>query len=134
MSQFKFIISRQQQVLTHLGYYAGKIDGIWGPKCIEAKKAFENSGKFNPGLPNGGLPFADKPPYPKGIIRGKYNLMEVVGVPVENLPATELSEKEFKKIQDIITVSKVESLGRTPKAPTYTEEDLSEGEVLVVEG
>jgi peptidoglycan hydrolase-like protein with peptidoglycan-binding domain len=57
---------RQQQVLAHLGYYKGRIDGIWGPGTIKAKKEFEAMG-FAPGVPNGGLPFASRGPYPKGI-------------------------------------------------------------------
>ena len=59
-------IVRQQQVLAHLGYYKGRIDGIWGPSTIKAKKEFEAMG-FAPGVPNGGLPFASRGPYPKGI-------------------------------------------------------------------
>ena len=59
-------IVRQQQVLAHLGYYKGRIDGIWGPGTIKAKKEFESMG-FAPGVPNGGLPFASRGPYPKGI-------------------------------------------------------------------
>lgn len=59
-------IVRQQQVLAHLGYYKGRIDGIWGPGTIKAKKEFEAMG-FAPGVPNGGLPFASRGPYPKGI-------------------------------------------------------------------
>ena len=59
-------IVRQQQVLAHLGYYKGRIDGIWGPGTIKAKKEFEAMG-FAPGVPNGGLPFASRGPYPKSI-------------------------------------------------------------------
>ena len=59
-------IVRQQQILAHLGYYKGRIDGIWGPGTIKAKKEFEAMG-FAPGVPNGGLPFASRGPYPKGI-------------------------------------------------------------------
>lgn len=59
-------IIRQQQVLAHLGYYKGRIDGIWGPSTIKAKKEFEAIG-FAPGVPNGGLPFAARGPYPKGV-------------------------------------------------------------------
>ena len=57
-------IVRQQQVLAHLGYYKGRIDGIWGPGTIKAKKEFESMG-FAPGVPNGGLPFASRGPYPR---------------------------------------------------------------------
>ena len=57
---------RQQQVLAHLGYYKGRIDGIWGPGTIKAKKEFESM-RFAPGVSNGGLPFTSRGPYPKGI-------------------------------------------------------------------
>ena len=60
---------RQQQVLAHLGFYKGRIDGIWGPKTIAAKQAYESSG-FAPGLPNGGMPFAPKTTLPRGLKMG----------------------------------------------------------------
>lgn len=60
-------IERQQLILQVLGFYNGKLDGIWGPKTVEAKKAFERSTKFNPGIPNNGLPFPNMGPYPRGI-------------------------------------------------------------------
>src|SRR5574343_1863322 len=64
-------ITRQQEIMQALGFYTGKIDGIWGPKTIEAKKKWELSGKFSPGLPNMGLPLADRGPYPKGVFLDK---------------------------------------------------------------
>ena len=60
---------RQQLILKGVGYYKGAIDGLWGPLSIEAKKEFERDPTFLPGLPNGGLPFADHKPYPAGISR-----------------------------------------------------------------
>lgn len=60
-------LRRQQQVLKHLGYYSGKIDGIWGPATIEAKRNFESDKKFKPSYPNGGLPFAETHDLPAGI-------------------------------------------------------------------
>lgn len=62
-------LARQQEIMQSLGYYNGKIDGIWGPKTIEAKIKWEMSGKFNPALPNNGLPFGDKGPFPRGVYR-----------------------------------------------------------------
>ena len=50
-------LKKQQEVLKTLGYYRGEIDGIWSRKSIEAKLAYERSGKFNPGIPNRGMPF-----------------------------------------------------------------------------
>lgn len=57
-------IKRQQEILSVLGFYHGKFDGIWGPKSIEAKKRFEADARFIPGIPNNGMPFASKGPYP----------------------------------------------------------------------
>lgn len=57
-------LKRQQEILKALGFYHGKLDGIWGPKSIQAKKKFEGDPKFVPGIPNNGLPFASKGPYP----------------------------------------------------------------------
>lgn len=60
-------ILRQQIVLNFLGFYNGRLDGIWGPETIAAKKSFEGSGNFNPGIPNSGLPFANDGPLPDGL-------------------------------------------------------------------
>lgn len=57
-------IQRQQEILAVLGFYFGDFDGVWGPKTIEAKKKFEASPSFVPGIPNNGLPFGDRGPYP----------------------------------------------------------------------
>lgn len=60
-------LERQQQILTALGYYHHKVDGIWGPRSIEAKKRFEALPAFCPGIPRNGMPFGDKGPYPPHI-------------------------------------------------------------------
>lgn len=60
-------IKNQQELLKALGYYHGSVDGIWGPKTIQAKKEFESTKNFNPGIPNNGLPFKLDGPFPKGI-------------------------------------------------------------------
>ncbi len=64
MQHLPIQIRAQQEVLTKLGYYRGKIDGIWGPACIEAKKDFELDSSFRPGYPNNGLPFDVTNPIP----------------------------------------------------------------------
>ncbi len=61
------VLQKQQIVLAHLGYYSGKLDGIWSLDTITAKRKFEQSGKFNPGIPNQGLPFVSGKPFPKGV-------------------------------------------------------------------
>lgn len=47
----------QQMVLRHLGFYRGKIDGIWSSGSIEAKRQYEFDKSFRPAIPNNGLPF-----------------------------------------------------------------------------
>ena len=64
-------LKAQQVVLKNLGYYKGEIDGIWSRKSIEAKLAFERSGKFNPGIPNRGMPFDLRVKLPISLIIGK---------------------------------------------------------------
>ena len=60
-------LQRQQLIMQALGFYFGKIDGVWGPRSIEAKKRFEADPTFRPGIPANGMPFGDRPPYPAGV-------------------------------------------------------------------
>lgn len=59
-------IKAQQMVLAHLGFYKGKIDGIWSTKSITAKREFE-AGNFDPCVPNGGFPFEKRGSLPMGL-------------------------------------------------------------------
>jgi len=68
-------LQRQQMVMHVLGFYDGKLDGIWGPKSIEAKKRFEASPKFMPAIPANGMPFAGRAPFPNGITVNRDGLM-----------------------------------------------------------
>lgn len=58
---------RQQFILKGLGFYKGKLDGVWGPASIEAMKNFEANPLFLPGLPKHGLPMSNSKPFPAGI-------------------------------------------------------------------
>lgn len=78
-------IKRQQLVLKHLGYYLGEIDGIWSTKSIEAKVAFERSGKFNPGIPSSGMPFRFNVRLPEGLYFDAKGYVAVVGFDVDTL-------------------------------------------------
>jgi hypothetical protein len=62
-------LKRQQQLLTVLKFYTGKIDGLWGPSSIAAMVKFEASPSFIPGIPNHGMPLGDTGPFPAGIIK-----------------------------------------------------------------
>jgi hypothetical protein len=85
---------RQQQILTHLGFYNGKIDGRWGPKTIEAKKEYERDPRYKPAVPTYGLPISSKPPYPTGLYMGSDGLLLIKNVAVEDLPAVHNIGKE----------------------------------------
>ena len=65
---------RQQLILQLKGFYSGALDGIWGPKTIEAMSNWERKG-FAPGLPSNGLPLANKGPWPAGIRKGSDGLL-----------------------------------------------------------
>lgn len=56
-----------QVIMTLLGYYDGQCDGVWGPKCIEAKRKWELDDDFEPGVPANGLPFNGRGKLPKGM-------------------------------------------------------------------
>lgn len=60
-------LKRQQEILKALGFYSGAVDGVWGPISIKAMQNFESDPEFVPGIPNNGMPFRERPPYPRGI-------------------------------------------------------------------
>ena len=62
-------LKAQQEIMKARGVYNGAIDGIWGPKTIEAKIRWERGGKFTPGIPNGGFPLVERGPLPTGVRR-----------------------------------------------------------------
>lgn len=63
----------QQAVLKHLGFYKGKLDGIWSAGSIEAKKKFEYTREFSPAIPTNGLPFGTAERLPKGLFFQRVN-------------------------------------------------------------
>ncbi|QZE56038.1 hypothetical protein pEaSNUABM52_00180 [Erwinia phage pEp_SNUABM_52] len=56
-----------QIIMTLLGLYDGQCDGVWGPKCIEAKRKWEMLDEFEPAVPSNGLPFNGRGKLPKGM-------------------------------------------------------------------
>lgn len=75
MQHEKKQLIRQQEIMRGMGFYYGVIDGIWGPKSIEAKKRYESDATFTPGIPNNGMPFGSRPPYPRGVTVGAGSLL-----------------------------------------------------------
>ena len=99
-------LARQQAILKHLGFYTGEVDGIWSTLTIKAKKEFEVDSSFNPGIPNNGLPFSIRPPFPKGIMKDNIpNLLTVVGleeVPKKLKVNVEVQEEVKPMTKDVI--------------------------------
>jgi len=95
---------RQQLVLKFLNYYKGKLDGIWGPTSIAAKKAFESTRDFAPAYPNNGLPFGDKDVLPKGM---SYELPSRL-ITCVNLSETVIAELSGIKPVEPVKVAAVE--------------------------
>lgn len=110
----KFYI-RQQQILTHLGFYSGKIDGRWGPKTVSAKKKFERDASFKPCIPSFGQPFGFSPPYPHKIYMGEDGLLHIRGVKDDELPASDESTEE------LLAISSVKA--KEPPKPLVMDED-----------
>ena len=58
---------KQQLIMTMLGYYDGTCDGVWGPKCVAAKRQWEFEDNFEPAVPQNGRPFTGRGKLPKGM-------------------------------------------------------------------
>lgn len=61
------LLLRQQFILKKLGLNPGPLDGVWGPKSIEAMRRFEaRPNLFRPALQTGGLPLSETGRKPTG--------------------------------------------------------------------
>jgi hypothetical protein len=101
MQVTKSQLERQQLILKALGFYFGKLDGIWGPMSIEAKKKYEADASFRPGIPNNGMPFGERPPYPAGItLDHATGLLHHPRIDLHTLPtaAPQPSEEELEQL------------------------------------
>lgn len=58
---------KQQLIMTQLGFYDGVCDGVWGPKCVAAKREWEYDDRFEPAVPSNGLPFTGRGKLPRGM-------------------------------------------------------------------
>lgn len=94
------MIKNQQQLLANLGYYAGEIDGIWSTKTIAAKVAFERSGKFNPCIPNQGLPFVTDQRLPEGVYVDAKGLLYAGGNVVKPVTTNKVEEPVVEEVSE----------------------------------
>lgn len=93
-------LKAQQDIMFAKGFYRGAIDGIWGPKTIEAKQKWEVSGKFNPGIPNNGLPIPERGPFPAGVRRTRTGLLTCSEIELRPVKVETQSEKPVVKSAD----------------------------------
>lgn len=78
-----------QIIMTFLGYYDGDCDGVWGPKCIAAKRVWEFEDSFEPAVPSNGLPFTGRDRLPKGLMYSRKGL---------KISCLKMTEEDVQKI------------------------------------
>ena len=88
-------LKAQQKLLKAKGFYNGAIDGIWGPSTIASMIKFERSRTFAPAVPNNGMPFSERGPFPRGVImrRGLIWCPEMDAVQTVNEQSVDSSEQ-----------------------------------------
>lgn len=118
-------IKAQQITLFHLGFYTGVIDGVWGPACIQAKRDFESRDEFQPGNPNGGLPFSDRDVLPKGLEYVAGRLIQPKGITEEQvktiLTASESRTAANKKAEPVVEPAPAFEPVKEPQPKPVTE-------------
>lgn len=116
MQATKEQLIRHQAILAHYGYYKGKLDGIWGPDCIAAKREFETDPAFKPAYPNNGLPFNLDQPLPDGVFiepKGPLNLLAIEG--------QDMAAIDDNLIKNMVTLEK-----KLPEVPAVAPEPIPE--------
>ena len=109
-------IQRQQVILTHLGFYRHKCDGIWGPESIAAKRKFEADVSFVPALPNNGLPFGEREKYPKGMRMGSDRMLTYTDP--KGKKENDLTQEKIKQIAgDLLFMNKVTDASKVEETP-----------------
>ena len=125
---------RQQMIMSILGFYRHKCDGIWGPASIAAKRKWELNKIFIPGLPNNGLPLGEDGPLPKGMrFNSRTKLFDHVDLTDDKIKSLSLQKKAETESQPIvkteaapIPVVKNAPVNAQTNAPTEVKEALVE--------
>ena len=113
---------KTQVIMTMLGLYDGACDGVWGPKCIEAKRKWELMDEFEPAVPSNGLPFNGRGKLPKGMNWG-YKTLDIIWDKWDQAEADKiLAAKGALLTQDIISDH---VLGAQPASPVVTPEPVA---------
>tara|TARA_B100000700_G_scaffold88627_1_gene99970 strand:- start:85097 stop:85597 length:501 start_codon:yes stop_codon:yes gene_type:complete len=113
-------LQRQQVIMAKLGFYRHRCDGIWGPESIAAKRKWEADRSFIPALPNNGLPFGERDPFPKGIF---------VKRPERLLTMADLTyEEEERFLRRGMKTSKADQESESPQELDTVQDSASESE------
>lgn len=117
-----------QVIMTMLGLYDGDCDGVWGPKCIEAKRKWELMDEFEPATPSNGLPFNGRGKLPKGMNWG-YKGLDLIWDQWDQAKADEILKEKGKLLtHDLVAAhvlgaqAKVEEKEPEPVATVNTVE------------
>lgn len=116
MQTKKLQLQRQQIIMSQLGFYKHKCDGIWGPDSIAAKRGWETSRSFIPALPTNGLPFGERDPVPKGMYFDKASRLFVL---------TSMTPEDVESFMPVVETK--------PPVVQVEEDSVPETEVPVVE-
>lgn len=119
-------LMRQQVILTGLGFYRHKIDGIWGPESIAAKRKWEFDRSFNPAIPTNGLPFAQSEKLPRGCYFGGDRLLCCSAVSEEKVKELEARPSVKREIKEDVPVIPSPEYDSTAKAPEQVKAEPAE--------
>ncbi len=112
-------LARQQLIMKHLGFYNGKIDGVWSRTSIKAKREWEYSSAFKPAYPNRGLPLNPIQKLPRGVMLDPRNRSLLTHI---DLTEDRIAELKGEKV---VPVEKI-TVERNPDSVESKRERLSE--------
>lgn len=112
-----------QAIMKMLGLYDGAIDGLWGPKCVEAIKEWAKDASFDPAMPTLGAIFVPPCRLPKGL--SWVRRQGVYQIDYSLLPATDKAKvdaylAEYKPVTNAAVHAQHDIEGDAP-APTPVE-------------
>lgn len=123
---------RQQLILKFLGFYKHKLDGIWGPASIEAKRAWEQKPSFVPAYPNNGMPFGERDQLPKGMRLNKVSrVFDFVGLSETYIAESTGQQAIVTEVAPQVPVIASDAVPSPESVPTPVVETPVEPEVKV---
>lgn len=119
MQTSKEQLLRQQLIMKHLGFYNGKLDGVWSRTSINAKREWEFSPLFKPAYPNRGLPLNALQKLPRGIMIDPKNRNLLTHIDLSDERIAELMGEKVVPVENL-------SVERDPESAEAKRDRLSE--------